>query len=286
MKGDTMPEFSTMLDLQAQMMLLLAIGVFLAKKKLITDQGRACLTDLLLFIILPANIIQSFRIEFNAEIFRSTRDILILSILLQVLYGVVCAVCYNRYPFARKAVMQYGTVCSNAGFLGSPLAEGLFGGVGLLLTSFYLIPQRIVMWSVGVSYFMQDAAPATPEEKKKHRLAVLRKTITHPCIASVFVGMVIMLTQWQLPTFLGKAVQCTSNCNMTMSMFLIGAIIGSRDLHPLLDKDAIIYCIIRLFLMPLVVLVGCRAAHVGQPLPGLALLALAALCLYAGTRRF
>ena len=138
MKGDTMPEFSTMLDLQAQMMLLLAIGVFLAKKKLITDQGRACLTDLLLFIILPANIIQSFRIEFNAEIFRSTRDILILSILLQVLYGVVCAVCYNRYPFARKAVMQYGTVCSNAGFLGSPLAEGLFGGVGLLLTSFYL----------------------------------------------------------------------------------------------------------------------------------------------------
>ena len=264
MKGDTMPEFSTMLDLQAQMMLLLAIGVFLAKKKLITDQGRACLTDLLLFIILPANIIQSFRIEFNAEIFRSTRDILILSILLQVLYGVVCAVCYNRYPFARKAVMQYGTVCSNAGFLGSPLAEGLFGGVGLLLASFYMIPQRIVMWSVGVSYFMQDAASATPEEKKKHRLAVLRKTITHPCIASVFVGMVIMLTQWQLPTFLGKAVQCTSSCNMTMSMFLIGAIIGSRDLHPLLDKDAIIYCIIRLFLMPLVVLVGCRAAHVGQ----------------------
>ena len=42
---------------------------------------------------------------------------------------------------ARKAVMQYGTVCSNAGFLGSPLAEGLFGGGGLLLTSFYLIPE-------------------------------------------------------------------------------------------------------------------------------------------------
>ena len=57
---------------------------------------------------------------------------------------------------------------------------------------------------------------------------------------------------------------------MTMSMFLIGAIIGSRDLHPLLDKDAIIYCILRLFLMPLVVLVGCRAAHVGQLATGVA----------------
>ena len=40
--------------------------------------------------------------------------------------------------------------------------------------------------------------------------------------------------------------------------------------RPLLDKDAIIYCIIRLFLMPLVVLVGCRAAHVGQLATGVA----------------
>lgn len=265
-----MPEFSTMLTLQAQMMLLLAIGIFLAKKHIITDQGRACLTDLLLFLILPANTIQSFRIEFNAEIFRSTRDILVLSIVLQVFYGVICALCYNRYAFARKAVMQYGTVCSNAGFLGSPLAEGLFGGIGLLLTSVYLIPQRIVMWSVGVSYFMQDDTPASPEEKKKHRRAVLRKTFTHPCILAVFLGMALMLTQCPLPTFLGKAIQCTSNCNMTMSMLLIGAIIGSRDLHPLLDRDAILYCVIRLFLMPLVVLVGCRAAHVGELATGVA----------------
>ena len=96
-----MPEFSTMLSLQAQMMLLLAIGIFLTKKHIITEQGRACLTDLLLFLILPANTIQSFRIEFDAEIFRSTRDILILSIVLQVFYGVICAVCYGRYAFAR-----------------------------------------------------------------------------------------------------------------------------------------------------------------------------------------
>ena len=226
-----------MLSLQAQMLLLLAIGIFLTKKHIITEQGRACLTDLLLFLILPANIIQSFRIEFNAEIFRSTRDILILSIVLQVFYGVICAVCYDRYAFARKAVMQYGTVCSNAGFLGSPLTEGLFGGVGLLLTSVYLIPQRIVMWSMGVSYFMQDDAAASPGGRTRHR-AVLCKTLTHPCILAVFVGMALMLTQCQLPAFLGKALQCTSNCNMTMSMLLIGAIIGSCDLHPLLDRDA------------------------------------------------
>ena len=160
-----MPEFSTMLDLQAQMMLLLAIGVFLAKKKLITDQGRACLTDLLLFIILPANIIQSFRIEFNAEIFRSTRTSSSCRFYCRcsTASSARCATTATLRAEGRHAV-RHGLL--QRGLPRKPAGGGLFGGVGLLLTSFYLIPQRIVMWSVGVSYFMQDAAPATPEEKK------------------------------------------------------------------------------------------------------------------------
>lgn len=93
----------------------------------------------------------------------------------------------SRHPLlgrlrAHHAV--YGTVCTNAVFLGNAITEGIFGAEGLMLTSIFLIPQRMAMWSVGVSYFMQGtgAAPATPEEKRAHRKAVILKTIRHPCI--------------------------------------------------------------------------------------------------------
>lgn len=33
-------------------------------------------------------------------------------------------------------------------------------------------------------------------------------------------GILIMLTQWQLPAFLGQAVKCTSNCNTAISTVL------------------------------------------------------------------
>lgn len=265
-----MLEFTRLLSLQGQLMLLLLIGVILGKKKIINEQGRACLTDLLLDLILPANIIQSFRIEFSASVLRGTLDILLLSALLQTLYGVICMFCYNRYPFARKAVFQYGTICSNAGFLGNAIVEGLFGSTAVLLTSFYLIPQRVVMWSMGVTYFMQDAAPASPAEKRAHAKAVFYKTITHPCIVAIYIGVFIMLTQWQLPEFLGQSVKCISNCNMAVSMLLIGSIIGSRSIRPLIERDSIIYCVIRLLLMPLAVLIGCRVAGCSQMASGVA----------------
>lgn len=40
-----------------------------------------------------------------------------------------------------------------SGFLGDPIAEGIYNGVGVLYTSIFLIPMRIVMWSVGTTYF-------------------------------------------------------------------------------------------------------------------------------------
>ena len=162
----------------------------------------------------------------------------------------------------------YGTVCTNAAFLGNAITEGIFGAEGLMLTSIFLIPQRMAMWSVGVSYFMQGAgaAPTTPEEKRAHRKAVILKTIRHPCIVAVVLGMVLLLTQCPLPTFLGNAIKSVSVCNTGMSMILIGAIIGSSDinLRNLLDRDTVLYCLIRLGIIPLLVLLACRVARVND----------------------
>lgn len=251
-----MEQFFSLLTLQAQLALLMIIGIWFSKKGIINDQGRKCLTDLVIDIILPCNILQSFRIDLTLDMLRSALSILIVSIVLQLFYGVFCAAAYNHYS------------CTNAAFLGNAITEGIFGAEGLMLTSIFLIPQRMAMWSVGVSYFMQGAgaAPTTPEEKRAHRKAVILKTIRHPCIVAVVLGMVLLLTQCPLPTFLGNTIKSVSVCNTGMSMILIGAIIGSSDinLRNLLDRDTVLYCLIRLGIIPLLVLLACHVARVND----------------------
>ena len=43
-----------------------------------------------------------------------------------------------------------------------------------------------------------------------------------------------------------RQVKSLSNCNMGVSMILIGAIIGSSRMGKLWDKDCFLYCLIRL----------------------------------------
>jgi len=104
-----MAEISSLLTLQGQLALLTLIGFFLARKGIINAQGRKCLTDLLINIILPANIIQSFLVEFSWDVLKSSASILVISLALQIGCVVLCALGYNWLPFARRSVYQYGT---------------------------------------------------------------------------------------------------------------------------------------------------------------------------------
>ena len=124
---------------------------------------------------------------------------------------------FNRYPDTRKKVLQYGTLVSNSGFLGYPVAEGVYGSLGLFYASVFLIPLRMVMWSVGTSYFMAS---------HMSRRQVLQKVLTHPCLIGVYIGILIMVTQVRLPGFLTMTIRYIGNCNAAVTMFIIGTILA------------------------------------------------------------
>lgn len=255
-------DYSRLLNLQGMLFLLVAAGVVLRKKGILPEGAKAVLTDLVIYLILPCNIINSFFIEFNLEILKGFAVILTIASLIQIGCLMFAKVFYNREPESRKKVLQYGTVCSNAGFMGNPIAEGVYGAEGLMYASIFLIPQRIVMWSAGVSYFTES-----PDRK-----TVVKKVLTHPCIIAVYIGLVLMITRLPLPAFLQNTIRSVGSCTTTVSMVLIGAILAEVEPGSILDWGIVKYAAIRLFLLPFLVYVSCRAFHVKPLLAGVSVL--------------
>ena len=209
-----------LISLQLRMFLIMLLGLFFRKKNLISAEGKKNLTDLVIYLILPCNIVKSFMITFDGNTLKKFGTVLLVSVLIQVVCAIFAKLFFNHMTSEHRRVMQYATVASNAGFLGNPVAEGVFGSMGLALASVYLIPQRIVMWSAGVSYFTEGT------DKK----SVLKRVLTHPCIIAVVVGLVFMLGQVKLPSFLDAALKDIGNCNTAMSMLVIGTILA--DVRP------------------------------------------------------
>ncbi len=148
--------FFELISMQCSMFVMMLVGLLLKKIGLLDSNGKTTLTDLCIFLILPCNIIQGCLIEFDISILKNCGMTLLAAAAVQLFSQLINRTMYNKYPDRQKKVLQYATLVSNGGFLGNPIAEGIYGGIGVLYTNFYLIPQRIMMWSVGTGYFVSE----------------------------------------------------------------------------------------------------------------------------------
>ena len=254
-----------MVNLQLNMFLMMIVGFILRNSNIIGAEGKKNITDLVIDVVLPANIIKAFMIEFNKELLVRFALIFIISLLVQLVATTMASHCYNKMPDSRKKIFQYGTVCSNAGFMGNVVAEQVFGTMGLAYASIFLVPQRIVMWSAGVSYFTEGTS------KKE----VLKKLITHPCIIAVFIGLILMFTQLPLPGFLEDSITAISGSCTFLSMMLIGMILVGADLKTLFEKSIFVYSALRLIILPLAVFIGCQIFRIDALVTGVCTLLVA-----------
>lgn len=92
--------------------------------------------------------------------------------------------------------------------------------------------------------------------------------MTHPCILAVFFGLLLMVLQITLPEPLHSTVLAIGNSNTFLAMTLIGTILAEVDFKDLFSGDTIYYSVIRLFLIPLLVLGGCRLFRCGELVSG------------------
>lgn len=252
-----MVDMNTLLSLQITIFLLVLAGYIMTKMGILPPSVRGPLSDLVIDFILPCNIIVSFLLEFNKEILQACLTILAVSICIQILTIFAGNKFFSKKNPGEHTVLKYATIVSNAGFLGNPIAQGLYGEVGLLYASVYLIPVRIFMWSAGITCFTGT--------KGKN---VMKKVLTHPCIVAVMIGMVLMIWQIPLPAGLEKTLRTAGNCNTALCMIVIGNILAEIRIRDVFSKKTFWYSVVRLLIIPTIVFAGCRAAKLDTVVTG------------------
>lgn len=238
----------SLLTMQGMMFLMILIGAGMRKIQIVTTEGRRSMTNLVVNLILPSNILYAFS-KADASAFRSMLVVVAMAFLIQLAWYLLSRVLWRGMDESRRGVMRYAFQFSNCGYLGNPVIEGLYGAPGLVYASVFLLPVRLFMWSVGLECFQKGAGS-------------LRKTIeralTHPCVVATILGVVWMFFPVGLPDFLYNTISGFNQCLTPMTMLVIGFIMAETDLKKMFCKDLFVITVLRLLLQPLAVLAVCR----------------------------
>ncbi len=203
------------------MFLLVLVGFAAVKSGAVKAELKSGLSDLLVNIVLPAIIINSYLTEYDPGISANLAVTLAASTAAMLLsIGISTLVC-SRVKSADAPLMRFAMSFCNPGYMGFPLISALFGSEGLLYASVFNTMYNLIFWTVGVSQL--------EPEKTGHSLRDVADVLKKPTIIATVIGLVIYFGQIPIPDVIAEPIELLGNMSTPLAMFITGMVMAGSS---------------------------------------------------------
>ena len=225
----------------AVLFLLIGTGMVAVKTGVLKLENKQALSNLLVYIIVPAMVVNSYRMEFSAQILRNLLAAFGMSVLSVLLGTVITLLLTARKTGSRMPIFRFACIFSNAAYMGFPLISALFGSEGLLYASAYVTVFNILLWTLG--YGLVSGGSSVKE--------VARSLVHTPVLYAIVVGLGIYLLQIPLPALIPQPLELLAGVNTPLSMLITGMLIAAGDVRSIVtDKHIWKLASVRMLLIP------------------------------------
>ena len=220
-----------------QMFVLAGLGFLLFKGGKITLEGSRGLGNILIYLALPAVIINGFRVERTPEHLlgmacsgAAAAVLLLLSILV------------SRGLFRKDAIASFAGAFSNPGFFGVPLMIAAIGQGSVFYVACFIAFLNVGQWTYGVS--IMNGQPVRQGFEPK-------RLIRAPFVIAILIGLCLFLTQVKLPSVVEGCLTTVASLNTPLAMFTVGVYLAQIDVRDLIRRKSL-YAVTgaRLLLIP------------------------------------
>ena len=221
-----------------QMFLLAGIGFLLFKGKKISQEGSKSLGNILIYLVLPAVIINSFLVERNQEHLLGIACSAVAAFVL--LLG---SILISQLLFRKDPIAAFSAAFSNPGFFGIPLIVASLGQGAVFYVACFIAFLNVGQWTYGVA--VMTGQPVREGFR-------IQKLIRAPFMTAIIIGLVLFFTQVQLPSVLQGCLTTVTGLNTPLAMFTIGIYLAQTDLKRMFAKKALyLTSLVRLLVIPL-----------------------------------
>ena len=228
----------------AVLFILIAVGFICSKKSIFDEHTIKHMTHFILYFVTPTVVINSFNREYDPLLVKK----LLISTVCAVVAHLICILLsyllIHDKEQAKRAVLRYGIIFSNCGYMALPLQNALLGTEGIFLGTAYIAVFNLLTWTFGLVLMSGKTSEIS-----------IKKVLINPGIIGIIIGLIIFLTPFKLPVIISSPVQHLANLNTPLPMMVIGFYLAEITTFSVLkDWKLILGIIVRLIICPLAVL--------------------------------
>ena len=225
-----------------ELFLMVMAGVVLFKLKIVSGENKAVLTSLLIKLVIPCLIVNSFMGSSGDTEIQLGTAFLFSIILCAIGVGISILTSFVvKNDF--RAVYRFGCGFSNAAYMGFPLIRAMFGHTGIIYASAYVTVFNIMLWTIGYTFFAEASSPKD----------LAKSIVKCPPIVAVFIGIILYVLKINLPGVICEPIGQIGAMTTPLAMIVTGITIAQTSiLSSLKSKEVWFGTFVRLVLIPLV----------------------------------
>lgn len=224
------------------MFLYMFAGFILFKTGKMTIKGSKDIASLLVYLVIPTVIVNSFCVERSAaKVVELAQSTLIAAV------GIGIAMVISALIFKKDPVANFGGAFSNAGFIGIPLVQAAFGDQAVFWIVGTVALINMLQWSYGVRVITGEKSATG-----------LKHLLMNPILVSIAIGLFLFLTNIgaQLPEVCKTTLAGISSLNAPLAMIVLGSYMAQADLKKTVTSPHLYWLsAVRLILIPVVTMI-------------------------------
>lgn len=254
---------TVVLEQMTIIMILILIGVFLYRKKMLSEDTSGQISSLIVNIANPALLICSV---FDDTSKLSIHDLGIGFVVIVISYIALLASAYLiplilGIPQRERYSYRMLSIFGNVGFIGIPVVSAVLGSGALIFVSLNNLVYNIIFYTYGISILKkaaseQNAANQNISEQKLSETPKDSESIFHKLInagtVSATLTLILYLADFNVPTIISSSLTYVGRSTTFLSMLVLGVSVAQmapKDIfsHPKLY----FFTIIRQILLPI-----------------------------------
>lgn len=208
-----------------EMLMLYCIGILgyiVRKINILPKHTNGVLTQLILYITLPALILYSLDIPFSFTLITEFFWLLFMSIYILTLSSALAILLRKsaRLPKPQGSVYESLIILGNQGFIGYAVCFILFAEEGIIYLTMFNLFYLIFIWTYGIYLFT----------KSKDTIN-WKGIFFNPGIVSTLLGMIILFTPLSFPDTISHTLNSIGKMTIPLSMILIGSLLANISMN-------------------------------------------------------
>lgn len=234
--------------------IIMFIGLIAKKVKLIDKASEKSMSNILLYISLPALMLSSANISYDSNTLPNMMQVFYVTLIqyfaVIVFANITAKLLKFKFPLSGAYINLL--TFANVGFMGFPIANAFFGPAGLLYATVANLLFNIFQWTYAILVI-----------SKKGRIDI--KRLFNIGTISAVLTITIFLLHIKLPFIIQNALDLTGKMTTPISMILIGSFIADLDsIKSFFDWRVITIAVFKLLLIPFTVAIALNALGVNH----------------------